>query len=210
MIIPLELIRGTPWEGYALQKIQPVRPRVAVIHALPDMEKMMLLFSLGRGGWNYRSYVLRRSYKLQFTMSKLDLQSSRMEIKISVKHHYKSETEYSAFSCLAPKYPAWPNAITSLEDIFKGLGNGTGKWGQHSRSGLKSFFCCLYCVGNETMKLWHQAVLVIEAFLNGDDISLPAFLGRRKLVQASWDLLVLDTCELVPLKLSAIENHDRQ
>lgn len=31
-------------------------------------------------------------------------------------------------------------------------------------------FCCLYCVGNESMKLWHQAVLVIEAFLNGDDI----------------------------------------
>lgn len=58
------------------------------------------------------------------------------------------------------------------------------------------------------MKLWHQAVLVVEAFLNGGDISLPEFLGRRTLVQTSWDLLVLDTCGLVPLKLSAIESHE--
>lgn len=76
-------------------------------------------------------------------MNQLDLQSPRMEIKLSVKHHYKQERVYSVvFSHLAPKYPAWSNAIISLEDIFKGLGSGTGKWGQHSGSGLKCFFCC--------------------------------------------------------------------
>lgn len=60
------------------------------------------------------------------------------------------------------------------------------------------------------MKLWHQGVLDIEAFLNGDDISLPEFLGRRELLQTSWDPLVLDTCELVPLKLSAVGSHKRK
>lgn len=59
-------------------------------------------------------------------------------------------------------------------------------------------------------KLWHQAALVIEAFLHVDDISLPEFLGRRKLVQTSWDLEVLDTCELVPLKLSAVGSHEHK
>lgn len=29
-------------------------------------------------------------------------------------------------------------------------------------------------------------------------------------MQTSWDLLVLDTCELVPLKLSAIGSHERK
>lgn len=83
-----------------------------------------------------------------------------------------------------------------------GLGRGTGK---REGSVFKYYFHCLY-VGNKTMKLWHHFFFFFfhyRSIPNGDISCLDSW-AVGKLVPIAWDLLFLDVCSLVPLKLSAI------